>query len=84
MHCQGPFPEHARAAPNRLAAMARTRKENGIPVYPAHVLFWAVVSDSLQEALELFPTRAEAEAVVRAWDREEPDQQGLLHVGDRR
>jgi hypothetical protein len=29
---------------------------------------------------ELFPTRAEAEAVVQAWDRDEPDQVGALHV----
>jgi hypothetical protein len=44
------------------------------------MLFWAVVSDSLQEAVELFPTREEAEAVVQAWDRDEPDQAGSPRV----
>jgi hypothetical protein len=44
------------------------------------VLFWAVVSDSTEEAVELFPTREEAEAVVQAWDRNEPDQAGILRV----
>jgi hypothetical protein len=34
-----------------------------------------VVSDFLQEAVELFPTPEEAEAVVRAWDGDEPDRQ---------
>jgi hypothetical protein len=29
------------------------------------VLFWAVVSDSTEEAVELFPTREEAEAIVQ-------------------
>jgi hypothetical protein len=33
------------------------------------VLFWAVVSDSTEEAVELFTTREEAEAIVQAWDR---------------
>jgi hypothetical protein len=44
------------------------------------MLFWAVVSDSLQEALELFCTREEAEAIVQAWDRDEPEQVGALRV----
>jgi hypothetical protein len=30
------------------------------------VLFYGVVSDSLQEAVELFPSREEAEAIVIA------------------
>ena len=34
----------------------------------------------LSEAVELFPTREEAEAVVRSWDSDEPDQAGELHV----
>jgi hypothetical protein len=38
------------------------------------------VCDSLQEAVELFPTRHEAEAIVQAWDRDEPDQVGALRV----
>jgi hypothetical protein len=44
------------------------------------VLFWAVVSDSTEEAVELFTTREEAEAIVRAWDRDEPDEAGALRV----
>jgi len=44
------------------------------------MLFWAVVSDSLQEAVELFTSREEAEALVQAWDRDEPDQAGILRV----
>jgi hypothetical protein len=42
------------------------------------VLFYGVVSDSLQEALELFTSREAAEAVV-PWDRDE--QAGMLRVG---
>jgi hypothetical protein len=29
---------------------------------------------------ELFTTREEAEAIVQAWDRDEPDQAGMLRV----
>jgi hypothetical protein len=42
------------------------------------MVFWAVVSDSTEEALELFTTREEVEAIVQAWDRDEPGQVGLL------
>jgi hypothetical protein len=44
------------------------------------MLFWAVVSDSTEEAVELFTTRDEAEAIVQAWDRDEPEQVGALRV----
>jgi hypothetical protein len=44
------------------------------------MFFWAVASDSTEEAVELFPTREEAEAIVQAWDRDEPAWQGLLRV----
>lgn len=44
------------------------------------VPFWAVVSDSTEEAVELFTTREEAEAIVHSWDRDEPDQAGILRV----
>jgi hypothetical protein len=44
------------------------------------MLFWAVVSDSTEEAVELFTTREEAEAIVQAWDRDEPEQAGALRV----
>jgi hypothetical protein len=44
------------------------------------VLFWAVVSDSTEEAVELVTSREEADAVVQAWDRDEPDQARSLRV----
>jgi hypothetical protein len=44
------------------------------------MLFWAVVSDSTEEAVEILLTREEAEAVVQVWDRDEPDQAGALRV----
>jgi hypothetical protein len=44
------------------------------------MLFWAVVSDSIEQAVELFTTRQEAKAIVRAWDRDEPEQAGTLRV----
>jgi hypothetical protein len=40
----------------------------------------AVVSDSSEEAVEPFTSREEAEAVVQAWDRDEPEQAGELRV----
>jgi hypothetical protein len=44
------------------------------------VLFYGVVSDSKGEAVELFTTREEAGALVQAWDRDEPEQAGILRV----
>jgi hypothetical protein len=44
------------------------------------MLFWAVVSDLTEEAVELFTSREEAEAIVQAWDRDEPEQAGVLRV----
>jgi hypothetical protein len=44
------------------------------------VLFYGVVSDSTEEAVELFTSGEEAEAVVQAWDRDEPGQAGALRV----
>jgi hypothetical protein len=44
------------------------------------VLVFAVVSDALDEPLELFVDRSEAEAVVRAWDHDEPEAAGAIHV----
>jgi hypothetical protein len=34
------------------------------------VLFYGVVGDSTEEAVELFTTRGEAEGIVQAWDLE--------------
>jgi hypothetical protein len=44
------------------------------------VLFYGVVSDSTEEAVELFTSPEAAETIVRAWDRNEPDQVGILRV----
>jgi hypothetical protein len=44
------------------------------------MLFWAVVSDMTEEAVELFTSREEAEAIDQVWDRDEPDQAGILRV----
>jgi hypothetical protein len=44
------------------------------------MLFWSVVSDSTEEAVELFTRREEAEAIVQAWERDEPGQAGALRV----
>jgi hypothetical protein len=44
------------------------------------MLFWAVVSDSIEGAVEHFTSREEAEAIVQAWDRDEPEQAGALRV----
>jgi hypothetical protein len=44
------------------------------------MLFWAVVGDLTEEAVELFTRCEEAEAIVQAWDRDEPDQVGALRV----
>jgi hypothetical protein len=44
------------------------------------VRFYGVVDSWLEEAVELFVRREDAERVVREWDRDEPEQAGLLHV----
>jgi hypothetical protein len=44
------------------------------------VRFYAVVSDPLDEAIELFIRRREAELVVENWNRDEPDRAGELRV----
>jgi hypothetical protein len=44
------------------------------------VRFYGVVDDSLGDAVELFLDRRQAERVVENWDRDEPDQAGLLRV----
>jgi hypothetical protein len=44
------------------------------------VRFYAVVSDPLEEAIELFTEPREAERVVENWDRDEPERAGELHV----
>jgi hypothetical protein len=44
------------------------------------MLFCAFVRESTEEAVELFTSREEAEAIVQAWDRDEPDQARALRV----
>ena len=44
------------------------------------VIFYGVVDDNLEEAIELFTNRREAERVVERWDRDEPDRAGELDV----
>jgi len=44
------------------------------------VRFYEAVSDVLDDAVALLPTREEAEAVVRAWDKDEPNEAGALHI----
>jgi hypothetical protein len=38
------------------------------------------VSDSTEEAVAIVASREAAETIVRAWDRDEPDQAGILRV----
>ena len=42
--------------------------------------YYGVVDACLDEAVELFLKRRDAEQVVEDWDRDEPDQVGLLRV----
>jgi hypothetical protein len=46
----------------------------------AAVRFYGVVDSGLEEAVELYLRREDAERVVRDWDREAPEQAGLLQV----
>jgi hypothetical protein len=44
------------------------------------VLFYAVVCDPLEEAIELFTERREAELMVKNWNRDEPERGGELYI----
>jgi hypothetical protein len=44
------------------------------------VRFYGVIDPRLEEAVELFIRREDAERVLRDWDRDEPQQAGLLSV----
>jgi hypothetical protein len=46
----------------------------------AHVKFFGVVDTGLEEAVELFLRREDAERIVRDWDEDEPERAGLLRV----
>jgi hypothetical protein len=62
------------AKPLAYAGGGRPPCHEGVP------RLYRVVSDSLQKAVELFATHEEAEAIVQAWDRDEPEQVGALRV----
>jgi hypothetical protein len=47
--------------------------------FPA-MRFYGMVCDSLEEAIELFTERREAELVVENWNRDEPERVGELRV----
>jgi hypothetical protein len=47
---------------------------------PGLVIVFGALSQSLAEALGLYVSRAEAEQVVKNWDRDEPDRIGELTV----
>ena len=44
------------------------------------MVFYGVVSAPLDEAIELFADRRDAECVVENWDHDEPDRAGELYV----
>jgi hypothetical protein len=58
--------------------MASARRAScSTPFSLREMLFWAVVSDSTEEAVEPSRTlREEAEAIIQAWYRDEPDDTG--------
>jgi uncharacterized protein YaaQ len=55
-----------------LAPLGGNREGNG-------VIFYGVVDDNLEEAIEVLHESA-AERVVESWDRDEPDRAGELDV----
>jgi hypothetical protein len=44
------------------------------------VLFWAVVDVEIEEAIELFPSRAQAEELMRRLLEDEPDWRRDLRI----
>jgi hypothetical protein len=44
------------------------------------VFFRAVVSDEIDEVIEFFPTRRQAERMIAEALQDEPDWRGILHV----
>jgi hypothetical protein len=44
------------------------------------VLYWAVVSSEIEQTIELFPTRAEAEEMLALVLRDEPDCRDVLRI----
>jgi hypothetical protein len=64
----------ARLANGCFSRRAAKRRLTLVPELPRPV--YGVVSDFLEEAVELFPPREEAQAVVQAWDRDAPSMRG--------
>jgi hypothetical protein len=44
------------------------------------MFFWAVVSDEIEQVIEFFPTRREAERMVADALQDEPDWRNILRV----
>jgi hypothetical protein len=44
------------------------------------VIFYGVVDSSLEEAVEVFVPREDAERMVKNWNHDEPSDAGLLRV----
>jgi hypothetical protein len=65
-----------------LVRRAFSRFRASLPRYSRRVQVYAVVSDSLREAIELFIDREDADRVVADWDRDEPERAGEPHVED--
>lgn len=51
-----------------------------ITLFHTAVIFWGLVETELQEAVELFGSREEAEAALAAVLRDEPDWSGLVSI----
>ena len=47
---------------------------------PASRLFWAVVTDEIDQAMDFFPTGGQAERMVAEALRDEPDWRGILRL----
>ena len=61
----------------RSAAFRRVRLQSVCTEYAPDVLVYGVVSAPLDEAIELFADRREADRVVENWDHDEPDRRAL-------
>jgi hypothetical protein len=60
-----------------------TKKTEDAPAhssYPRLVVFYAVVCDEIEQVLEFFRTRVEAETMLRRVLLDEPDWRDVLHV----
>jgi hypothetical protein len=51
-----------------------------LPSYRGSVVFYAVVCDEIEQVLEFFKTRVEAETMLKGVLVDEPDWREVLHV----